>query len=363
MEQKEEEIDLIALLLKIWEGRMLIFKYFIIFFVIGGVIAVFSPKEYTANSVVLPQSNSAGSLGSLGGLAAIAGVNINANNNADILPKLYPNIAQSIPFQKEMIKTLINVQGVDMPITYEEYYEKYPKTNILTNIKKYTIGLPGLILNSLKKSDKKETIVARDSSAIYSISEKEKVLFDQLKGQLDINYSEKEGSVTLSFSMDEPLAAAQMLKRAETYLQDAVTEFKIQKAKQQLDFIQKRYDEAEKDFKEKQIRLASFQDSNRGLVSSLPQTRLSQLQTDFNLAFNIYSELAKQLENQKIKVKEDTPVFTIIEPVSIPLERTKPKRGMIVAIWSFLGIVLGTGVIFIKDFTSNLKKEMGAKEE
>ena len=184
-----------------------------------------------------------------------------------------------------------------------------------------------------------------------------KINFDLVKSQLNINYSEKEGYVTLSFSMDEPLAAAQMLKNAENYLQNAVTEFKIQKAKQQLDFIQKRYNEAEKDFKEKQIRLASFQDSNRGLISSLPQTRLSQLQTDFNLAFNIYSELAKQLESQKIKVKEDTPVFTVIEPVSVPLDRTKPKRGIIIAVWSFLGIVIGVGLIFVKDFISNIKKD------
>lgn len=357
MEQKEDEIDLIALFLKIWDNKKLILKYFLIFFLIGIFVAIFSPKEYTAQSVVLPQSNSASGIGNLGGLAAIAGVSIGNNSNGDILPKLYPNIAQSIPFQKEMLKTPINITGIDGPISYQDYYQKYPKTNLLSTIKKYTIGLPGLIIGSFKSEEKRKTISVKDSSNIYSITKDEKNLFDLLKSQLNINYSEKEGYVTLSFSMDEPLAAAQMLKNAENYLQNAVTEFKIQKAKQQLDFIQKRYNEAEKDFKEKQIRLASFQDSNRGLISSLPQTRLSQLQTDFNLAFNIYSELAKQLESQKIKVKEDTPVFTVIEPVSVPLDRTKPKRGIIIAVWSFLGIVIGVGLIFVKDFISNIKKD------
>ena len=356
MEQKEDEIDLIALFLKIWDNKKLILKYFLIFFSIGIFVAIFSPKEYTAQSVVLPQSNSAAGIGSLGGLATIAGVSI-GNNNGDILPKLYPNIAQSIPFQKEMLKTPINITGIEEPISYQDYYQKYPKTNLLSTIKKYTIGLPVLIIGSFKSEEKSKTISVKDSSNIYSITKDEKKLFDLLKSQLNIDYSEKEGYVTLSFSMDEPLAAAQMLKNAENYLQNAVTEFKIQKAKQQLDFIQKRYNEAEKDFKEKQIRLASFQDSNRGLISSLPQTRLSQLQTDFNLAFNIYSELAKQLESQKIKVKEDTPVFTVIEPVSVPLDRTKPKRGIIIAVWSFLGIVIGVGLIFVKDFISNIKKD------
>ena len=160
MEQKEDEIDLIALFLKIWENKKLILKYFLIFFLIGIFVAIFSPKEYTAQSVVLPQSNSASGIGSLSGLAAIAGVSI-GNNNGDILPKLYPNIAQSIPFQKEMLKTPINITGIDEPISYQDYYQKYPKTNLLSTIKKYTIGLPGLIIGSFKSEEKKQNYFSK----------------------------------------------------------------------------------------------------------------------------------------------------------------------------------------------------------
>ena len=126
----------------------------------------------------------------------------------------------------------------------------------------------------------------------------------------------------------------------------------------QLEFIQKQYEEAEKSFKEKQIRLAAFQDSNRGLITAVPMTRQSQLQSDYNLAYNLYVELAKQYENQKIKVQEDTPAFITIEPVSIPLEKSKPKKGMIIAIWSFLGIVIGIGTIFAKDFMKAMKIDL-----
>ena len=71
----------------------------------------------------------------------------------------------------------------------------------------------------------------------------------------------------------------------------------------------------------------------------------------------MYIELAKQLENQKIKLQEDTPAFIDIEPVSIPLEKSKPKRGMIIAIWGFLGVVVGIGIIFGRDFIKSIKNK------
>lgn len=359
--EKEDEIDLLALLQKIWDGRKKIMFYFFMFLLLGIFVAILSPKEYTATSIFVPQTSSGKMGGNLGGLASLAGINLGSASSEDISAVLYPNIIKSIPFQKEMIETSIQTEKQTAPLSYREYYKKYPPKNIIGSIAKYTIGLPALLFSS-KKDGKKDTISGVNSE-IYQITEEEKSLFGLLNAQLQLKVNEKENHVTLSFSMQEPLAAAQMAQKAQEYLQQTITEFKIKKAQEKLDFIQKRYDEAEKDFKEKQLRLASFQDGNRGLISSLPQTRQSQLQSEFNIAYNVYSELAKQLETQKIQVKEDTPVFTIIEPVSVPLEKSKPKRGMIIAIWGFLGIIIGVGTIFIKDFLTNFKKEKVQQEE
>ena len=60
-------------------------------------------------------------------------------------------------------------------------------------------------------------------------------------------------------------------------------------------------------------------------------------------------QLATQLEQAKLQVNKDTPVFTVIEPVSVPFERSAPKRSLIVVIWTFLGVVLSTGYILVKD--------------
>lgn len=356
--QKDDEIDLLALLQKIVQGRKTIFKCFLVFFVIGVFIAIFSKKEYTATSLVLAQENNAAGGGSLSGLASLAGINLSSGSSDLISPKLYTSIVQSIPFQRKMIQAHIKVQQSNTPITYQEYYQKYDKGNFLDVIQKYTIGLPSLIVDKVTPSEENTpqyTTSEKDTLEVYPLTREEKGLFELLKSQLKITNNEKDNTVSLSFSMGDPVAAAQMLEQAKNYLQETIIEFKTRKAKKQLEFIQKQYEEAEKSFKEKQIRLAAFQDSNRGLITAVPMTRQSQLQSDYNLAYNLYVELAKQYENQKIKVQEDTPAFITIEPVSIPLEKSKPKKEMIIAIWSFLGIVIGIGTIFAKDFMKAMK--------
>ena len=240
--QKDDEIDLLALLQKIVQGKKTIFKCFLVFFVIGVFIAIFSKKEYTATSLVLAQENNAAAGGSLSGLASLAGINLSSGSSDLISPKLYTSIAQSIPFQRKMIQARIKVQQSNTPITYQEYYQKYNKGNFLDVIQKYTIGLPSLIVDKVTPSEEsipQYTASEKDTSEVYSLTPEESSLFGLLKSQLKITNNDKDNTVSLSFSMEDPVAAAQMLEQAKNYLQETIIEFKTRKAKKQLEFIQK----------------------------------------------------------------------------------------------------------------------------
>ncbi|MFJ1429432.1 Wzz/FepE/Etk N-terminal domain-containing protein [Capnocytophaga canimorsus] len=352
-----DEIDLLELLRKLWQAKKTILIVVFVFFVLGLLMAILSPKEYTATTIIVPQTSGNSKLGgSLGGLAAMAGVNLGKSSSTeDIPPTLYPKLATSIPFKRKLLQTPLYFETLGKSVSYQEYYWQYAKPSTLDVIKKYTIGLPALLFS--KKEENTSEVDHNKQDQIISLNRREEGLHHLIDAQLKLNVNEKEGFVTLNYSMPEALAAAQMLQRAQELLQNSIIEFKVKKAKEELQFIEQLYLEAEKDFKTKQYALANFQDRNRNFSSSLPQTRLQQLQTEFNLAYGVYSELAKQFENQKIKVKEETPAFTVIEPVSVPNEKSKPKRGMIIAIWTFLGIVLGVGSVFLKDFIRQLKAE------
>ena len=175
---------------------------------------------------------------------------------------------------------------------------------------------------------------------------------DIFKNKILININEKEGIVNLSGRMPEPFAAAQLTSRVQSLLQRYITEFKIEKAKAKLNFIEERYNEAKKQFETKQKELASFRDANRNFASEVAKTTEERLSNEYTVALGVYSELAKQKEQANIQVKEDTPMFTIVEPVTVPIERSKPRRAFLIAGFTFLGFFLAIGLVFVLIFAN-----------
>ena len=126
-----------------------------------------------------------------------------------------------------------------------------------------------------------------------------------------------------------------------------------------MDFVQERTDEAKAAFYKSQNALARFKDENRNINTSALHSEEQRLQAEFDLNFNLYKSLSQQLENAKIKVKENTPVFDILEPVKVPIERSEPKRFRIVFVYTVTGIfisVLIIGILFLKSYSGKLIK-------
>ena len=343
--KKTNEIDLIALSKNLWNSRRTISKITLISTIIGLLIAIFSPKEYTTSVTIVPQlSNQQTSMGNLGGLAAIAGININTPMVAEISPSAYPQIISSVPFQLKLMNTRLTFNKIDHPVTLYEYYSEYEKPGF---IYKYTIGLPNLISKAFKgeQAQSGEEVV----DGIIKITEEQKNVRDILKRKISIERNQKEDYIRLSCRMPEALPSAQLAQQMQELLQQKVTEYKIQKATANLEFIQQRYNELQQQYNNAQDALARFSDRNKNVTTATAQIELERLTNDYNLAYSIYSEMAKQLEQAKIQVKEDTPVFVVIEPASVPLEKSKPKRLMIIIIFLLSGGIVGIGVVLLKN--------------
>lgn len=357
---EEDEIDLIALAKTIWGGRKTIIKITLIFMGIGLFVALFSEKEYTASTTMVPATQGKNIGGNLSGLAAMAGINLGSmGSDSDISPSLYPQIVNSIPFQKELLQTPLTIEGQAKPITYTNYYTNIYSPSVLGYLKKYTIGLPGLLIKAIKSKPTKNVTLSgvKEPNQIQTITDDENQLIKQLKDQLVLDVNDKDGYISIAATLPEPIAAAELAQKAQTLLQNYIIDFKVKKSQEQLKFIQGRYNEKEKQFKNIQNQLANFKDRNQNINTTLAQSKLVQLQSDYDLAYSVYTELAKQLETQQLQVKQDTPVFTVLKPVAVPIEKSKPKRPLILVVWTFFGGVLGIGMVFGKVFLGGIKKE------
>ena len=355
--QEETEIDLIEVIRKLWAKRKFILKVTVVFMALGVLIALFSPKEYTAGCTMVPQIGEKTTGGNLSGLAAMAGINLGSNSGGDVLmPNVYPKILSSVPFQKELMQTEIKFEDYEQPVRLLDYYtgEEYRKFSLLGTIKKYTIGLPGLILGALSKEEAIPGLPDSASSGIQSLSKEEDDCMKILANLVTLTVNDKEGYITLSASMPEPVAAAQLGYKVQVLLQKYVTEFKIEKARANLEFIEERYADAKSEFERKQEELAEFRDANRNFASAVAKTTEERLSNEYAVVLGVYSELAKQREQANIQVKEDTPIFAVVEPVTVPTERSKPKRALICVAFTFLGGFCGVGLVLVLPFLAQV---------
>ena len=358
---EDDRVDIIALLKEFWIARKIILKITLVFLFLGLFVAVFSKNEYTASTTFVPSAQGKSAGGSLGSFAALAGIDLSGGaGSEEISPELYPQIVNSIPFQLELLKTPLTIEGQDQAVSYQDYYENIYSPGLLSTLKKYTLGLPGLLI-SLVKSDTEIIEENTKDSEIISISQKETDLIKKLEGQVGLTVNDKEGFISISVTLPEAKASAELALKAQIMLQDYALKFKTQKSIAQLNYIKERYAEKKDEFNLVEIALARFQDQNNGINTAMGRTKLLQLQSDYDLVFSVYSELAKQLETQQLQVKKDTPLFTVLKPVSIPSEKSGPKRAIILVVYLFLGFVLSFGVVLGKKHFKVVKSEWALK--
>ena len=353
---QEEEIDIMAIIKRLWERKSFIIKVTCVFVVLGVIVALTTPKEYTASCVVVPETKGgAFSGGSLGGLAAMAGINLGASSGGEMLsPLMYDKLLNNISLRKELMQTPISWEEYAEPVTILDYYTnpEYKKTTLIGTIKKYTLGLPSLILSSIHSDEDTDSSIKTTNSTsglnVYTLDELKCI--KSFSTHYSIVADKKNGDVTISARMPEALAAAQVVEAVKDLLQKYVIELKLQKAEINYEYIKQRYDEARVVFEQKQEEYAKFQDANKVLSTALSKAREEQMRSEFNVSRDLFNQLTTQLVQAEMKIKEDIPILTVIEPVQVPLERSKPQRVKIIFIWSFLGGILGCGLMLVSDW-------------
>ena len=349
-EGEESELDLMALARTIWQGRRTVFISVGICAVLGVFIALFSPKKYTVSTVIVPQISSS-SNSSLTSLASLAGFDLGgAKSTAELSPILYPQIVNSVPFQLELMNTPLRFEECDTAVSLFTYYTDIKKPSVIGVVKKYTIGIPFLLLDIIR-GDKPEPDYSGSGDGTplpMSLTKDQEEMSKSLDEMVSLVTNSKEGYLTLTVTGPEALATAQLAQRAQQLLQQEIIKFKVEKSQAELDFVQGRYDEVKRETEALQAQVARFTDRSKDLINTYSQLEQTRIQNKYSISNSVYQELAKQLEQAKLQVKKDTPAFSVLKPVVIPLERSAPKRSQILAIWLFLGCVIGAGLVLLK---------------
>ena len=101
-----KEIDVIGIIKKVWSAKTSLYISICISAIIGIVVALNTPKDYTSTVVLAPELSSGG-LGmssSLNDMASTFGIDLGSKSSIDaIYPEIYPEIFASSDFVKQTV--------------------------------------------------------------------------------------------------------------------------------------------------------------------------------------------------------------------------------------------------------------------
>lgn len=353
---EDDSIDIKAIIKKIWVDRKLIVKTIISFFIVGCIVALFSPIKYTSQTTFVPQISDdqmSTSSNRLNSLASIAGININPKMTPDsyLSPLVYTNIIDSEEFSLKLLsEELINSNAEKF--TIKEYLlskENLLNFNLFAFVKKYTIGL---VLN--KKVNKADLDILNNYNFI---SDEDYSLLKSLRGKFTIELNEKEGYIKVLATDEDSFISSQLVEKVTKSLQSKIIEIRTNKIKERLEFSREQYELKQVEFDFLQKNLAEFKDSNKSISTASFMSELQKLESEYQLQQNILINLASEYHNNKIKLNKDTPIFSVIDEVSVPNKRSKPRRSFLVFSFIFLGSLFSVGYVIVKEPVINLINE------
>ena len=356
----DDEFDIATFVKKVWFDRKVIIKTTLLFFISGCIVALLSPVVYTAQTTFVPQVSedpmSKASSG-LGSLASLAGINLNSaeiTSDSYLSPLLYSKLAESEEFTYDIInEEIINLNGDKQ--TIKEYLLLNKSLfnfffKLVKFVKKYTIGL---FLNN-KTID--------NNSAIFKdynyLSEEEFDLVESFKEKFSIELYNKEGYIEVTASDKDAFISTQLVQKITENLQVKIIELRTIKIRERLEFSKEQYELKQIEFDFLQNELAEFKDSNKNISTARFMSELQKLESEYQLQQNILINLASEYNNNKIKLNKDTPIFSVIDEVSVPNKRSKPKRTSLVITFIFIGLILSIGFALLKESLNNFLKEI-----
>lgn len=353
---EEQEIDLIELAQKVWAGRKLIFKACGIAVIVALVVAFSIPKEYATSVTLAPEVGGRSSSSNLGALAAMAGVNLRTSAGEDALsPELYPDIVSSTPFLTSLFDVRVQDGEAEIDTTLYVYlkdYQRAPWWGVITSAPFRAIGW----VSSLFKDEAEEQGGAAELN-LFHLTQEESNIANALSGRIAVDVDKKTGVTTLTVTMQDPLISASLTDTIMHSLQNYITDYRTNKARHDLAYMEKLYKEARQEYMEAQEKYARFADTNLDLNRLIYRAEQERLQNEMNLAFQVYTQVAQQLQMAKAKVQEITPVYTVVQPATVPLSAAKPSKMLILVAFVFLAGVVSVGwILFVKDFIQNWRK-------
>lgn len=321
----EITIDWINILSRIYAIRKTLYKAAGVGLILGIIIALSIPKQYTVTVTLSPEMSGDKTSGGLASLASsFLGGSASSGSNDALNVTLAPDIVASTPFVLELFNTRVQTLDGKLDTTLVAYLDEQ-KTPWWGYIK----AVPSLLIGAVKSL----IIETKDSVSTeinpFQLTKKEAAKVVKLKQAITANVDKKTAMTTITVTLQDSKVTAIVADSVVGKLQQYIIDYRIKKAKEDCAYLEELYKERQQEYYDAQSKYAHYFDTNRNIAFQSVRAEQERLQNDMNLAYQVYSQVAQQLQVARAKIQEEKPVFAVVEPATIPLEPSSSSKKII----------------------------------
>jgi len=396
----DEEISIPELVVKIQryfrflrKKQVTIWIFVLVMFVLGILTALTSENEYEATNVVLSYSGGSTNAGAAAAnrLAGLAGITLPTGQGMDtraVNEMMIPTILNTFPVSQKVGSQPLRFYSTGETLTGIEYFSRPPEKTILDTIKEWTIDLPITFIQWVvskvvgetervrppdaakrQNQDATSTVTASTSDSttvkvpVLVNRERDHLFVDQrtsfaltqLTSRLTVDVT--GNVITITANMPDAYAAADLAQSATDVLMQELVNFEIRKTEEELGYLTELYNESENKYYQTLRTLTELQDRLRSTTSA--QASIAQVKAagENEIARQQFIQITLRLEAARIKLKEDTPMFAVLNPVQIPQRAVNENKIGIVILFIFLGVFLGVGWVTARGIIQAMNAE------
>ncbi len=354
----DQEIDIMELISKLWKNKTMIIKWCVAGAIIGLIAGFSIPETYTASVTFAPETQQKTN-SSVSSIASMMGVNL--NNSVDAISvEMYPDIVHSTPFIYELFDLPVTFERKDSMITTDllDYMKEYQKSAWWSYVIEAPFKALGWVM-SIGKEKEEDVDIPINELNVSNLPKKERRVVKFFAENIMVNVDKKTGKTSMSLELQDPLVVATVMEAVTENLKNYMSDYRTSKARQDIENLEVICAQRKADYYIAQQAYAQSVDGNKNVARQSAQAELERLQQEMNLAYQVYSQVATQLEGARIQAEQAKPVFVIIDPITVPLKKTAPSKAKMLVIFTFLaGCISAAWVLFGEEYWQQLKESL-----
>ena len=344
------------LIAKLWKKKWMIIRWCVVGAVIGLVAGFSIPKTYTSSVTLAPETQQRTN-SSVSSIASMMGVNLNNSIDA-ISVEMFPDVVHSVPFITELFTLPVEFEWKDEMVqtTLLDYMLEYQKAPWWSYIIEAPFKALGWAMSFVKPTEEEEGITADSVLDPFNLPKKVRKVVKFFSENILVTVDKKTGKTVMSLEMQDPRVVATVMNAVVENLKTYMSDYRTSKSRQDVKNLSEICEERRADYYKAQQAYAKFVDANKSVILLSAQAERDRLQQEMNLAYQVYSQVATQLEGARIQEQQAKPVFVIIDPVTLPIKKTAPSKAKMLVIFTFLaGCCAAAWVLFGDEYWQKLK--------